>query len=295
MCAMFGPVPKGVQLVPWSMASAPPRPEQINAVLVPNRFDVQAGAPLLEALPNLGFVQLTSAGYDYVLPLMPEGVVVSNGRGIHDDETAELAVGLLLASLRGIDVALKNMKARQWNTMFQPSLADRAVLLVGYGSIGKAIAARLEPFGVNITAVARSGRVDGSRTVHPMSSLPELLPKAEVVILSVPLTDETRQLVNAEFIDLLPRGARIINVARGAVVDTDALVAALTARRVFAALDVTDPEPLPERHPLWATPNTIITPHIGGHTTATQSRTLALFRRQVLALAEGRSLENVVS
>ncbi len=290
---MFGAVPDGVELVPWSMASAPAHAEQINAVLVPNRFDFPAGFPLKE-LPNLQFVQLTSAGYDYVLPYMPEGVVVSNGRGIHDDETAELAIGLLLASLRGIDVAVKNMKTRQWNTMFQPSLADRSVLLVGYGAIGKAIAARLEPFGVKITAVARSGRVDGERTVHPISALPELLPRAEAVILSVPLTDETRNLVDAEFIDLLPRGARIVNVSRGAVVDTDALVAALTGRRVFAALDVTEPEPLPERHPLWATPNTIITPHVGGHTTATQSRTLALFRRQVVALAEGRPLENVV-
>ncbi|GAB3607572.1 2-hydroxyacid dehydrogenase [Conyzicola nivalis] len=291
---MFGAVPEGVELVPWSLASAPDRAEQIDAVLVPNRFDFQVGDPVLQGLPNLKFVQLTSAGYDHALPFIPEGAVVSNGRGIHDDETAELAVGLLLASFRGIDVAIKNMKTRQWNTVFQPSLADRSVLLVGYGSIGKAIAARLEPFGVTITAVARTGRVDGSRTVHPMSDLRGLLPRAEAVILSVPLTEETRRLVDAEFIDLLPRGARIVNVARGAVVDTDALVAALTARRVFAALDVTEPEPLPERHPLWATPNTIITPHVGGHTTATQSRTLALFRRQIEALAEGRPLENVV-
>jgi phosphoglycerate dehydrogenase-like enzyme len=292
---MFGPTPDGVELVPWSMSEKSPDGDRLHAVLVPNRFDMQAGHELLVALPRLSFVQLTSAGYDDVLPLIPEGVTVSNGRGIHDDETAELAVGLLLASLRGIDVAIKDMADQQWRSVFRPSLADRKVLLVGFGSIGKAIAARLEPFRVQLTAVARSARQDENYPVHSFSDLDALLPEAEVVILTVPLTDETRHLVDGSFIARLPYGARIINVARGAVIDTEALVVALESQRIFAALDVTDPEPLPAGHPLWSAPNLIVTPHVGGHATATESRTLDLFRRQVFALATGEPLENVVS
>jgi len=295
LCAAFGAVPDDVELVPWSIAERSPDRDRIDAVLVPNQFDSRVGLPLLAELPRLRFTQLPSAGYDHVLPLIAQGITVSNGRGIHDAETAELAVGLLLASFRGIDVAVRDMADREWRSILRPSLIGRRVVLIGYGSIGRAIAARLEPFGVEITAVARTERHEGGRTVRSFDALPDLLPKAEAVILTVPLTDETRHLVDERFIAALPFGARIINVARGGIVDTDALVAALRSRRIFAALDVTEPEPLPRDHPLWAAPHLILTPHVGGHTTATEAGTLALFRRQVSALAADRPLENVIS
>jgi phosphoglycerate dehydrogenase-like enzyme len=262
-------------------------------VLVPPYFF--SGFEYLHKLPNLRFVQLPSAGVEHALPKLPPQAVVANGRGIHDDETAELAIGLALASLRGIDDAARDMGRQHWKAVMRPSLADRRVLLVGYGSIGHEIAARLDTFKVELTVVARSARSEDGRNVHGFDELPELLPHAEVVILIVPLTAETRQLVDAPFLAALPDGALLVNVARGGVVDTDALVAELATGRISAALDVTDPEPLPGGHPLWSAPNLLLTPHVGGFTTATHPRVMALMRRQVAALASGKDPENLVA
>ena len=292
-CEQFGPVPEGVRLVAWDVTTDAASPADIDAVLVPPYFF--SGFELLHKLPNLRFVQLPSAGVEHALPHLPAQAVVANGRGIHDDETAELAIGLALASLRGIDDAVRDREVQRWESVLRPSLADRKVLLVGFGSIGHEIAARLETFKVDLTVVARTARSEDGRDVHGFDGLPALLPSAEVVILIVPLTDETRGLVDAAFLAALPDGALLVNVARGGVVDTDALVAELSSGRISAALDVTDPEPLPAGHPLWSVPNLILTPHVGGFTTATDPRVLALMRRQVAALANGEEPENLVA
>jgi phosphoglycerate dehydrogenase-like enzyme len=295
MVALFGPVPEGVRLVAWDMQSDAAHPASIDAVLVPPYFFADDGFARIRALPNLKLVQLPSAGYEHAVPRLTPGVPVANGRGVHDAETAELAIGLILASLRGIDDAVRDRADGNWNPVLRSSLADRRVLLLGYGSIGKNLADRLDLFEVDLTVVARTARTEGGREVHAFAELAELAPAAEVVIAIVPLTDETRRLVGAEFLAALPDGALVVNVARGGVVDTDALVAELGSGRLHAALDVTDPEPLPTGHPLWSTPNTIITPHVGGFTTATDRRVIALMRRQVEALLAGRELENVVA
>ncbi|MDM4763289.1 2-hydroxyacid dehydrogenase [Galbitalea sp. SE-J8] len=295
LIADFGPVPEGVRLVEWDVQSPPPEPETIDVVLIPHFVVRRDVFRRLQDLPRLSLVQLPSAGFDHAVPHIPARVAVANGRGVHDDETAELALGLTLASLRGIDTAVRDAAVEHWPAAtLRPSLADRRVLLVGYGSIGTEIAARLAAFKTHLTIVARTARDEHGVRVHGFDELPGLARDAEVVILIVPLTDETRGLVDAAFLAALPDGALVVNVARGGVIDTDALVAELATGRIAAALDVTRPEPLPAGHPLWRTPNTIITPHLGGNTTLTPTRTLELMRRQVAHLVAGEPVENVV-
>ncbi|RXZ40205.1 NAD(P)-dependent oxidoreductase, partial [Agromyces binzhouensis] len=174
------------------------------------------------------------------------------------------------------------------------SLADRRVLLVGYGGVGRAIEDRLAGFEVELTRVASSARDDERGRVHGVDELPALLPHAEVVIVVVPLSDETTRLVDAAFLAALPDGALVVNVARGAVADTDAILAEATSGRLRFALDVTDPEPLPEGHPLFALPNVLVSPHVGGATTAMMPRMARLLRDQVERMLRGDEPRNVV-
>jgi phosphoglycerate dehydrogenase-like enzyme len=171
------------------------------------------------------------------------------------------------------------------------------VLVVGYGRIGRAIARRFAPFEVTLTAVASRARAGDELVphVHGIDELPDLLPDHDVVVVIVPLTDSTRGLVDASLLGGMPDGALLVNVARGPVVDTDALVAECAAGRLRAALDVTDPEPLPEDHPLWTAPGVLITPHVGGATDAMRPRAMALVRRQVEALLAGERVDNAVA
>lgn len=254
----------------------------------------QVGPRVAEVLPrmsSLEVVQTLTAGVDNVRAHVPDGVLLCNGRGIHDTSTAELAVTLTLASLRGIPGFVRDQDRHAWNTGWHPALADKRVLLVGYGAVGEAIERRLLPFEVEVVKVARSAR-DG---VHPIGELPALLPHADVVVLVVPLTDETRGLVDAAFLGAMKEGALLVNVARGAVVDTDALVAALHAGRISAATDVAEFEPLPADHPLWEAPNLLISPHVGGASSAMWPRAHRLVRDQLHRYAAGEELVNVMS
>jgi hypothetical protein len=197
----------------------------------------------------------------------------ANAATVHETSTAELAVTLALASQRGIPEFVRAGDEGRWDLREFPSLADRRVLLVGYGGVAKAVEARLAGFEVQLTRLARSAREEQNLAgdtveVRGFEDLHECLADAEVVILAVPLTDGTRGLVDAAALAAMPDDALLVNVARGPVVDTDALVAELQAGRLRAALDVTDPEPLPEDHPLWKCPNTLITPHVGGDSSA---------------------------
>jgi phosphoglycerate dehydrogenase-like enzyme len=246
---------------------------------------------LIGAMTSLRVVQTQTAGVEHIRPHVPAGVTLCNGRGIHDASTAELALTLVLASLRGIPGFVRAQDAHVWAPATRPALADRRVLVVGYGAIGEALERRLSGFEVEVVRVARTAR-DG---VHGYGDLPDLLPSADVVVLIVPLTDETRGLADAEFLGRMRDGALLVNVARGAVVDTDALVAELRRGRIWAALDVTDPEPLPEDHPLWDAPNLLLTPHVGGASTAMEPRSYALIREQLVRFAAGEPLRNVMT
>jgi len=246
---------------------------------------------LIARLPALKVVQTLTAGVDDVRPLVPDGVTLCNARGVHDASTAELALALLLASQRGIPDFVRDAGDGRWAGGRRESLADRTVLVVGHGSVGQAVEARLTPFECTVRRVARLAR-DG---VSGFGDLPDLLPEADVVVLTVPYTAETRGMVDAAFLGAMKDGALLVNVARGPVVDTAALVAETSSGRLRAALDVTDPEPLPPDHPLWALPNVLVSPHVGGNTSAFLPRARRLVLDQLRRHAAGEPLRNVIS
>ncbi len=248
-------------------------------------------ARILPRATRLRVVQTLTAGVDNVRDAIPAGVTLCSGRGIHDTSTAELALTLVLSSLRGVPGFVRAQDRGEWSAGWRPALADKRVLLVGYGAIGAAIEARLLPFEAEVARVARSARPG----VHAIEELPALLPDADVVILVVPLTDATRGLVDARLLGLMKDGALLVNVARGGVVVQPDLVAELETGRLHAAIDVMDPEPLPADSPLWTTPNLLISPHVGGMSSAMWPRAHRLVRDQLHRFAAGEPLANVLS
>ncbi|MEV7885650.1 2-hydroxyacid dehydrogenase [Streptomyces sp. NPDC002817] len=252
----------------------------------------------LKEMRNLRLVQTLTAGVDDVLAQLDDivpGVDLCNARGVHEASTAELVLTLTLASLRGIPGFVRAQQQERWQGDFHPALADKSVLIVGYGSIGAAIEDRLVPFEVaRVARVARSARTTERGPVHPLTELPALLPEADVVILSTPLNDTTRGLVNSEFLARMKDGALLVNVARGGVVNTKALLAELESGRITAALDVVDPEPLPVGHPLWQAPGVLISPHVGGPTSAFLPRAKRLLVDQLGRFVNQEPLRNVI-
>lgn len=285
-----------LETITWNAREPHPRQDEIRFVVMPYSGASRA-LGLVPSLPRLEVVQLLSAGYEHVLDSIPDGVTLCNAAGVHDTSTAELALALALAAQRSLPEFAAAQQEHRWMRMVaHRSLADSRVLLVGYGNIGRSVARRLAPFEVSLTAVASRARSGDEfvERVHPVSDLPVLLPLHDVVILVVPLTAATRGLVDREFLAAMPDGALLVNVARGAVVDTDALVDACRDGRIRAALDVTDPEPLPPEHPLWDAPGVLITPHVGGATRAFTPRAHALVLDQLRRYADSRPLANVV-
>ena len=252
------------------------------------------GPEVREVIPrmsSLRIVQTLTAGVDNIRDVVPDDVQLCNGRGIHDASTAELVLTLVLSSLRGVPGFVRAQDRHEWTPGWHPALADRTVLLVGYGAIGAAVEARLAPFECSVVRVARSAR----EGVHAITELPGLLPEADVVVLVLPLTEESRGLVDAEFLAAMKDGALLVNVARGAVVDTAALVSALRAERIRAALDVVDPEPLPADSPLWDCPGLLVSPHVGGSSSAMWPRAHRLVRDQLHRIAAGEEPVNIMS
>lgn len=286
----------GVDLVRWDLAEPPPR-DSFDLV-VPPYLSSPENLAALRGIP-VGLVQYQSIGYDGVADHLPAGIPFANAATVHETSTAELAVGLALAMQREIPRAVRTADRGTWDPYFSDSLADRRVLLVGYGGVSKAIESRLAPFEVGITRIARHGREDRNLAgdavrVHGIDDLHEFLTQTDIAILAVPLTDATRGLIDARALATLPDGALIVNVSRGPVVNTDDLVQALRAGRIRAALDVVDPEPLPDDHALWDFPGVLITPHVGGASSALLPRMVALIRRQIARLQTGDEPENVV-
>lgn len=295
--ADLGGLPPGWPALIWDGTGRAPEGPALEAVelfVIPYTF-TGAALPLLPELPSLRVLQSLNAGVDDVLPHLPAGVTLCNARDVHSTSTAEHAVALTLAALRGIPDFVHAQDAQRWTPGFRPALADRTVLLLGYGSIAAAVEARLTAFECHVLRVARTARQLPQGPVHSMDELPSLLPRADVVVLTVPLTDATRGLVGARFLARMRDGALLVNIARGPVVDTTALVGALRSGRLSAALDVTDPEPLPPGHPLWTTPHTLISPHAAATTSAFRPRALALVRAQLARYTAGEPLANVVA
>ncbi len=292
-------LPEGPRYRFWDGAEDfPADPAACAFYVVPYMKPPALGQRPLPRMSSVEVVQTLSAGTDHVEPglkhLRP-GVKLCNARGVHEASTAELTLTLVLASLRGVPDFVRAQDRGEWLGGFRPALADKSVLIVGYGSIGAAIEDRLAPFEVaRVARVARSERTTARGFVHPLTELPALLPEADVVILSTPLTDATRHLVNADFLARMKDGALLVNVARGAVVDTKALLAELETGRVTAALDVTDPEPLPREHPLWHAPGVLISPHVGGPTSAFLPRAERLLVDQLRRYVNREPLRNVI-
>ncbi len=290
--------PAGIRVLLWDGTGAPPAGLDDVVFFSPPHGD-DAALTLAGALPSLRHLQVLSAGVDTVRDRVPEGVELCNGKGVHDPATAELAVTLMLASLRRLPEHARAADRSSWDPTAADgaaTLTDAVVLLVGYGSIGAAVERRVQGFEpAEILRVARRARDDRVAPVAALEALPSLLPRADVVVLTVPLTAETRGMVDKEFLAAMKDGALLVNVARGPVVDTAALLAELDADRLRAALDVTDPEPLPADSGLWHAPGVVLTPHVGGAAPSGQRRARRLLEDQLQRLAAVQPLLNVVS
>jgi len=280
----------GVEVLLWPEGQGLPERSGEIELVVPDYIRARRTARVLDRLPRLRAVQLQTAGYDAVVDLIPPGLDLLSARGVHDDATAELALGLTIASMRGIDVAVRD--SGHWRQeVTRRSLADSEVAVLGYGSIGRAIAVRMRACQAQVTGVAASARDDD--LLGRVVTADEVDWSAHhVVVVVLPLTEATRHIVDASFLACLRDDALVVNVGRGPLLDTDAVLA--EAGRLRFALDVTDPEPLPEGHPLWTAPGVLITPHVAGGTTAMLPRMAALVRDQLERLRDGRPLRNVV-
>ncbi len=281
----------GARVVLWDLRGPAPEPT-IDLVVLPYTMGSLDLARLEGVSTRL--LQTQTLGYDNLVGRVPAGHRVANAVGVHEGPTAELAVALILASRRGLDRALRAQGQHTWSREWTGGLSGARVVLVGYGGVARAIAARLEPFGCAIEAVAtRARRVEG-RDVHGPADLETLVEGADVVALAVPLSGSTDHLVDAAFLARLRDGALLVNVSRGRVVDTDALVAELRTGRLRAALDVVDPEPLPREHPLWDVPGLVLSPHVGGLVTSMGARVATLVRDQVGRLRRGEPPQYLV-
>jgi len=267
---------------------------------------------VLPHLTGVRVVQAMLAGVDWMKKLVPEGVTLCDGQGMHNIPTAEWTLTAILSSLKFFPFYRDLQHTGEWQRLteadatyrqlhrgeklmsfkvLQEELYGKRVMIVGYGSIGRSIEERLLAFGAEIVRVARQAR----EGVECVDRLLDLLPDADIVVLIVPLTEETTGMIGARELEKMKQGALLVNAARGPVVQTDALVAALQSGRIRAAVDVTDPEPLPKDHPLWSAPNLLITPHIAGSSPRSMERAIGFAAEQVERYLRGDELQNVVT
>ena len=268
----------------WDLTG--PAPWRAIDIVVP---PYMGALDLLAALDGVDvrLVQSQSIGYDGVLERLPAGVAFANAAGVHEGPAAEIGMALLLAAQRDLPRFVRQQDAQVWRGGFTRGLFGLRVVVVGAGGLGNAIVDRLRPFGARPVRVGRSRRTDERGEVAALAELPGLLGTAEAVVICLPLDESTHHLVDGAFLARMPDDAILINIGRGPIVDTDALLAELASGRLRAGLDVTDPEPLPPGHPLWSTPGVVISPHVGGQVRTMPDAVEALVRRQLAALAAG--------
>ena len=271
-----------------------PRLKELRALIPPavrnqadDRYELKT---LIARAPALELLQTLTAGVDWIVGQLPGTVTLCSVRGAYDDLMAELLMAGILAVYKEIPHYAHAQAEQRWTPLQLRVLGGSTVLLVGYGSIAQCLEGYLKPFGVKVLRVARTAR-DG---VHDLGDLPALLPEADVVVVLTPLTGQTRGLVDAPFLARMKPGALLVNGARGRVADTAALIDAAGRGHVRAFLDVTDPEPLPDGHPLWSTPGVFITPHVGSLVPGNQELAFAVVRANLSRWALGEPLLNVV-
>ncbi|MGO3320059.1 MAG: 2-hydroxyacid dehydrogenase [Microbacterium gubbeenense] len=279
-----------IEVVLWT-EDAPPR-DHIDLVVPPY---MKQGATLracAELMPRL--IQGQAIGFDGVAKVLPDGVLYANATSVHEPATAELAVGLMIAAQRDLPTVVRNQDRADLDNFWTAGLADRRTVMLGFGGVAKAIAKRLDGFETELTVVASRAREEDGVRVHAIDELADLLPSAEILINVLPGGDATHHLIDDAALSALPDGALVVNVGRGPTFDTDALVDHISRGRIRMASDVFDPEPLPADHPLWALPNVLITPHVGGRTHAMAPRIAKLVAEQAGRLARGEDPINVV-
>jgi len=259
-------------------------------IYVPQYMGGKAVLELARGMSSLKYLQLPSAGYDDAIAYCAPGVVLCSARGVHNASTAELAVALAIAARRGFAEFAAAAQTGTWAHKRYPSFVDSSIAILGAGSIATTLKNYLTPFNVEVTLYSRSGS-EGSELI---STFDDSIKEYDIVIILMPLNDESKNFFNAKRLAALKDGAVLINVGRGEIIDTDGLVTELESRRIFAGLDVTAPEPLPKDHPLWRAPNCIITPHIGGDSTAFLARGKKLVESQLELIARGLEPENIV-
>lgn len=301
--------PKGIELIP--LAHPLDRDVEID-VWIPDPYSTRA----MRIWPRLRGVRLVlalMAGTEWIPATVGPHVTICNAHGAHNISTAEWTVSAILAMLKYFPLYLDIQRSGVWKRRFEATahyerisgdkrplyppvmleeLTGKKVLLVGYGAIGKQIEQMLAPFQVELVRVARNPRTEPK--VHAVSELDSLLPQAEVVVLILPLTAESHGLIGTLQFALMRQGALLVNAARGPIVNTDALVEALRSGRIRAALDVTDPEPLPDGHPLWNCPNLLLTPHVAASSPQFAPRSLATAAGELGRYINGERMHNVV-
>jgi phosphoglycerate dehydrogenase-like enzyme len=280
-----------VEIVSVDDGSLPPASVADVEFYVPSFSPTNAAGEVMRLTKRLRVVQTLTAGVDKFQPYMPDGAVLCNARGAHDASTAEWVLAAMLGVLRDLPLFAREQAARRWTYQLTDQLAEKTVLIVGYGAIGAAVEQRLAGFEVDVLRVARGPRPG----VAGLDELPALLPAADVVVLLVPFTPETKGMADAAFLSRMKDGALLVNGARGAVVDTAALTAEVASGRLRAAVDVTDPEPLPPSHELWTLPGVFITPHVAASTPVSMRRVVRLVREQAEAYLRGDPLRNVIT
>lgn len=286
----IGPLPAGVEmhLVP---KEGPLPPELYGAeFLVPP----YGSHRVLEALPKmeeLRVIQANSSGVEWLLPHVPPGITVCNARGTRDVVVSEWVLAAILAMTKDLAHWHRQQEAGTWKPTLLGELAGSQVLIVGYGSIGRAVEDRLTPFDVSVERIARRPRPGA----YGVDRLAERLPLADIVVLLLPSTPATDCIFDRAMLERMKPGALLVNAGRGATVDTDALVGLVGEGGIRVALDVTNPEPLPEAHPLWSLPGVLLTPHLAGDSEAAERRVYRLVGEQVARYVRGEPLVNVIT
>ncbi|WP_417373978.1 2-hydroxyacid dehydrogenase [Glutamicibacter protophormiae] len=286
----------GIEPILWHINDDPEDAPEAE-VLVTERPSNPERRTRVARIKGLQHVHLLSIGYEWVLEHLPQHATLTNSRGAVEDATAEHCLALILASLRELPQALEQQREQRWERIWTSSLHGSTVLLLGAGGVGSAIAERLAPFkpAQVITVASKSRTLDDGTVVHGIDAIEALLPQADVVIVALPHTARTEKLVNAEFLSQLRDGALLANIGRGPIVDAEALLAELDRGRLRAALDVTDPEPLPSGHPLWTAPNCVVTPHMAGDTGEFLKLVSELAVRQIRGMLAGDEPFNIVA
>lgn len=280
----------GVAVARYDPAGDLPDIAATAEVLVPPFLATSEVVAIVERLPELRLVQLLTAGAEAWVGRLPDGVALSDCRGAHGGATAEWIVSVLLATYRHLPRFANAQARRHWDYHQTEELAGKRLLIVGAGDVAEHTVARLAPFGVRTTLVGRRAR-DG---VHGIDEVYDLLPRHDACVVIVPLTDDTRGLIGRRFLAAMPDGALLVNAARGPVADTAALTVELTSGRLRAAVDVTDPEPLPGNHPLWDAPGLLLTPHVGGSVPLAMERAFDVAAAQIAAFVDGKRPPNLV-